>query len=444
MSRPVINGEPGLLSGPLPGGTAQNAYRLISFPLNLDRKTPIATFADDLGQYNDTQWRLFEQLPDGSTMEFQDISEIVPGKAYYIISKTPIEFLDSGRGESIRTDAMFKVPLPPGWHLIGNPFNYNLPVTNLRLASANELTLHTYEGNWQPFEENEIEPFKGYLIMSSEPDTLIIDPVRFDADSSEFVPLSASKKASRPEWAIQIHTQSQEATDVSTTAAVFAQARDDYDVLDEPEPPPVGEYVTSYFAHPEWSTFFTRYSTDARPAFDHGAVWPFEVSSLVKDRVTLTFEGIEKVPEHFEVWLVDEVLQVSQNLREISTYVTAGTLAPRSFQLIVGTEAFLAEELDSSSDLPQTFELYQNFPNPFVGVTTIQYALPKASDVSLSVYNTLGQKIALLESGSREAGYHNVIWDGNNNSGVPLASGVYFIKFQADTFTETRQIVKVR
>jgi hypothetical protein len=89
--------------------------------------------------------------------------------------------------------------------------------------------------------------------------------------------------------------------------------------------------------------------------------------------------------------------------------------------------------------IPQEFRLEQNYPNPFNPSTTIRYGLPVHSHVTLTVFNTLGQQVALLENGEQEAGYHEVKFEG-----VGFASGVYFYRIQAGTFNEVKKLLLVR
>ncbi len=90
-------------------------------------------------------------------------------------------------------------------------------------------------------------------------------------------------------------------------------------------------------------------------------------------------------------------------------------------------------------DVPQSMTLHQNYPNPFNPSTTIRYGLPNRSNVTLSVFNTLGQAAAELVSGEQDAGYHEVKFDGSG-----LSSGVYFYRMQAGSFTETKKLLLVR
>jgi hypothetical protein len=85
------------------------------------------------------------------------------------------------------------------------------------------------------------------------------------------------------------------------------------------------------------------------------------------------------------------------------------------------------------------FLLCQNYPNPFNPSTAIGYGLPVRSHVSLAVYNTLGQQVAVLQNGEQEAGYHDVRFDAST-----LPSGVYFYRLQAGSYVETRRLCLVR
>ena len=88
---------------------------------------------------------------------------------------------------------------------------------------------------------------------------------------------------------------------------------------------------------------------------------------------------------------------------------------------------------------PLDFRLFQNYPNPFNPSTTIRYALPQRSRVTLAVYNTLGQLVATPQDGTEEAGYHTVRFDA-----AGLASGVYFYRLRAGEYVATKRLLLVR
>lgn len=89
---------------------------------------------------------------------------------------------------------------------------------------------------------------------------------------------------------------------------------------------------------------------------------------------------------------------------------------------------------------PVQFELNQNFPNPFNPTTTIKFSLPNAADVKLEVYNMIGQRVAtLINNQNYTAGTHDVSFDASN-----LASGVYFYRIQAGSFTQQRSMTLIK
>ncbi len=94
---------------------------------------------------------------------------------------------------------------------------------------------------------------------------------------------------------------------------------------------------------------------------------------------------------------------------------------------------------DFKVSLPNEISLYQNYPNPFNPATTIEYDLPKTAEVTLEVFDILGQKVDLLVNSKQEAGHYDVIWDGKDYS-----SGIYFYRIKAGDFTETKKMLLLR
>jgi len=88
---------------------------------------------------------------------------------------------------------------------------------------------------------------------------------------------------------------------------------------------------------------------------------------------------------------------------------------------------------------PASFRLSQNHPNPFNPSTTIEFSLPKASFVTLKIYNLLGEEVATLVSEQRSMGIHKINWDARG-----LASGVYLYQLVAADFSQTRKLILMR
>jgi hypothetical protein len=93
---------------------------------------------------------------------------------------------------------------------------------------------------------------------------------------------------------------------------------------------------------------------------------------------------------------------------------------------------------------PSTFVLWQNFPNPFNPRTVIAYRLPHRTAVRLNVYNIAGQRVETLVREWQAAGRHQVVWDGTDEKGRALSSGIYFYRLQAGAFLQTRRLVLLK
>jgi hypothetical protein len=99
---------------------------------------------------------------------------------------------------------------------------------------------------------------------------------------------------------------------------------------------------------------------------------------------------------------------------------------------------------DGIGSEPTTFLLHQNFPNPFNPSTQIRFSLPSEANVKLTIYNLLGQHVATILEGKLNAGVHSVPWNGRSQSGIPMASGVYFYRLKAGSFVETKKMLLLR
>jgi hypothetical protein len=95
--------------------------------------------------------------------------------------------------------------------------------------------------------------------------------------------------------------------------------------------------------------------------------------------------------------------------------------------------------VEADKDIPEDFFLYQNYPNPFNPTTTIQYDLPKESNVELIIYNLLGEKIAELVNTIQKTGRYEVKWNAEN-----FASGIYIYQFKAGDFISSKKLLLVK
>lgn len=94
--------------------------------------------------------------------------------------------------------------------------------------------------------------------------------------------------------------------------------------------------------------------------------------------------------------------------------------------------------------LPVEFIVYQNYPNPFNPVTHIHYQLTDYEKVSIIVYNIVGQKIRTLISQNQTPGYHTVIWDGTNDAGQKVGSGIFIYRVNAGEYSVVKKMALLK
>jgi hypothetical protein len=94
----------------------------------------------------------------------------------------------------------------------------------------------------------------------------------------------------------------------------------------------------------------------------------------------------------------------------------------------------------NEENVSRGFSLMQNYPNPFNGETALQFDLPRTSNVSMVIYNLLGERVKTLIDGSRPAGTNAVVWDGTDQRGKPVSSGMYFYRLSTENYTRTKRL----
>ncbi len=111
-------------------------------------------------------------------------------------------------------------------------------------------------------------------------------------------------------------------------------------------------------------------------------------------------------------------------------------LVPRKNDDFTG---FVSDNSEAGSDVPDKFELNQNYPNPFNPVTSISYTLPKATNVTISIYNALGQLVKLFEQGYQTPGSYKLLFDAST-----LTSGIYIYQLRAGEFTSSKKMMLIK
>ena len=145
--------------------------------------------------------------------------------------------------------------------------------------------------------------------------------------------------------------------------------------------------------------------------------------------------GILQYDELVDDLTVERLQAAAQRYLNTSNYARF-VLFPEGYTVV--------EESRDAEVFPQQHALLQNFPNPFNSGTIIRFSLPTRERLEVSVFNTAGQKVVTLLAGERQPGEYTLAWDGRDESGKQLATGLYMYKFESDAYLETRKLLLLR
>jgi hypothetical protein len=209
-----------------------------------------------------------------------------------------------------------------------------------------------------------------------------------------------------------------------------------------------GRWITCYIELPEgYSVEDIDVNTVALTAIDGEAVGP------------MYREGPVEIGDYDKDGIPD--LMVKFNRQDLIDALNAMVEPPVDVELTVGgelTDATLFEGSDTihvissgagpriaeQGSLPHNIILSENHPNPFDSRTAISYALPARERVRLNVYDVNGRVVKSIVSGEINAGWHTVQWDGKDDAGREVTSGVYFLRFETRDIKQTRKILLIR
>ena len=445
---------------PLVAGDTTNSYQLFSVPYDLDNGQVMQVLADDLGAYDNTMWRFFDFKNDGSIsgcpenpelcfVEADTARDFTPGRSYFIITRQENIIVDGGPGQTRRTVCNDTIQVYAGWNLIATPFNFPVHKESLSLIHSNSIvSLRSYAGGWNITDV--MEPWKGYALFvtsdnSNDDMYLVVIPRAAPGRASK---VTADLGFEPGDWAVQISGRIGQMHDLENWAGVLQNAQPGFDNFELAEPPVIGQYLKISFSHPEWNLPTDEFSTDFRPADVSEQVWQFDVNTNEGYAdVRLSFDFLGDFPANAEVHLIDEALQSAHNLRANSVYSfkSGKDGAEKKLKLIVGSHQFATTQAGDIGLVPEQFELLQNFPNPFNPETSIRYNLPKASRVSVVIYDLLGRKVrTLIDSEQKEAGYFTARWNGLDNLGGQVATGVYIYQLKTNSQSISRKMILLK
>lgn len=163
----------------------------------------------------------------------------------------------------------------------------------------------------------------------------------------------------------------------------------------------------------------------------------------------VNFNGQEIAPGSGAILEVQFMIAANAPMTDLSVSITDLIIATQGgLPLPSNGEDYVfpvAVGVDDKAELPTVFELKQNYPNPFNPTTTISYSVPQASEIQLGIYNLLGQEIRSLSHGEHQPGVYTTIWDGLNQNGVRVESGIYIYRMSSSAgFSATKKLVMLK
>jgi len=343
------------------------------------------------------------------------------GRAFWILKKGALSINTTAPTAPLNASATILIPLRrQTWNLITNPFIFPVAWLSIRSANGNFTEpIWTYNGSFS--QSISFDPFVGYYFFNSANlDTLKIP-------YSVYFSLVVNSQAIEDKgWRINIALSCGEFHEQSASFGISREASAGLDRFDFRKPRAIAATPAVSFHRPAWDEHYSIFASDVRPEIEKAESWEFEVRAVKQQLAQLVFSGIERIPAPFEVFLVNRGNGSITNLREDSLYAFTPAADLLKFKVVVGKKEAVQEELNSA--LPKEFVLGKNYPNPFNPSTTIPIAIPVQSEVKLNVYNILGEEVKTLHDGALEAGRYWFDWDGKNQAGSQVASGVYIYR----------------
>jgi len=425
------------------GGSAQNAYRMISIPLEIDPslKTTEYQLSGKLPSgESGTDWRLF-RFPAGSSTpdEYPDIESFSPGKAFWLITKNDFR-LEAPQGTTVTTSEPFNITLKAGWNDIANPWMFDISWEDIENPSGADLSaLYTYNGSWSDptTPPKKIEPWKGYAVNNLTNMNVIIKLNPKPASNAG----KTMVKNEQIMWMLTVNAFAGEAEDTANHFGLRDGAMEAWDRYDHIEPPSIGEYVSVAFPHYEWEQYPYTYTVDFRPPSSptrsgKNLSWDFDVTTNIShEKITIELDGIENLPEGYDYEVIDR--DSDQKIKvdnEAFSFISGSVITEHHFTIEVGNS--ITRDIEQYSARPGKFVTVICYPNPFNPSTTIQYELSQPGHVVISIFNSLGQRVQRYDIGHKEQGIHNFVFDASG-----MISGLYFYRVDSGYASATDKML---
>ncbi len=414
-------------------------WTLISVPLLPKNPTTATIFGD---------WGFIYYLYGfTSSAGYTSPDSIEIGSGYWLgVSNNCV--LGNIEGDNLNPDTTCFVSTEKGWNIIGDPFPFSVKPdsvrkgdTTLSMQDATNIgwvynILYNYAPKTNEYISiDHLSPWTGCWFPAIVPGCELLIQKDIAVKSS---PTVCFDSVSVDSWNLTIHLVCPEARDRITYLGVAPDATDESDMrYDYPEPPnPPGNWVQSYFPHPEWEICLgEKFNADIRAPFEENQskTWKINIESSFQEKeLTVSWPSISKVPKYFAITLTDLDAKTDINMRLVENYIYTHTIK-RHFEIKVTRRTGINEQ-----DNKYAFALSQK-PNPFMKKTIITYSVPRTVKVKLTLYDLSGRVVRTFVDRESKPGYYTISFDSKE-----LTSGVYFLKFKADKFKAVQKLILMK
>ena len=421
----------GLTYDDLRAGAQVEAYQIITVPLTLEDSLVSNVIVENFGSYNKRQYRIF-QYQAGAHVEFGDGADILgPGEGLWLITRKARNF-NSGPGQVVEANARqpYQLTLQQGWNQIGNPYPFSLlwqDILDANPSAAGQVDDFIAYNNGY-IADNLIPAKRGGFIFAQSAITLNI-PVRKNLNINR-VNMNLNRAIGaleKPHWVMPIRLVSGSAQANVSAVGMHPLADSSRDPWDAAAPPRMSDYLELSSPHPEHET--QHFARDVVPTQAH-YIWEMELrSSLGESEVQLQWDQLAPSQGDKQLILFDVEHQWAVPMAERESYLSISDQEIRQFRIYYGDEAFLAKTLK-----PDWIHLGWAYPNPVAqgdGVL-IPVSMPEGAtyQLSLTLMDLHGREIRRLSPQALPGGFHTLKWDGRDEQGQPLASGLYLYQLR--------------
>ena len=408
-----------------PNGIDRDMWKLISWPGN-PSNINLASFELKDGHV------FFTWSPVKNKYLIAD--EIELGQSYWFRHRYDEPVLFQEDSSTAIALEKFVIDLDDGWNLVGSPFSF--PVQFEKDSTVTDPITYV-DGGWSE-SQNELIPWNGYAVYTPNSSQLTLLPF-LENDSS------ARKIASKDEWYLNVKAKSQSYIHNSMEIGRRAYAKASFDMFDTPVLTDI-ESGLSLSADLN-GTRESKYMRDVRDIDELNGVWNIKIDANI-DEKEIFLSGVlkGKIPERLSIAIIDiPERKAIFDFLEYGIQIMKNPKISYDIKIVIGELDYVQKMSDEIlENIPSTFSLSQNYPNPFNPVTKLDYNLPFRSMLNISIYNVLGQEVKTIINREQEYGYHSITWDGIDNRGKQMSSGVYFARMNSNSFSQTKKMLLVK